>query len=445
MIRKNFYIKQKRIKEKSGIRYIPSTFIAIILIAFGMSGFTANVANYILIGILFSWYLFALVFDPSNFTKMVINKITLAYLAFVLFFFLTCFYSSGIENTAKLLGEFFILFSYYFVYLYYHQLQNKKYLTIIFKMTIFSWTIFTFIALIFYQINENAARMLASDSSVFDDIAIGGGYGLAYGSAILCVYLFDCVLNKRITKIKHKVIAVISCILLYLLVFETRSTVTILITTLGIVLCLAFYIFNRIGKNTDIVVRSIVSTFLIVLGVIVIVSNLNFIGESMMKATVGKKDIVSVRIFEVGSLIIGQSEYGQEEDVAVRNEHLRQSFNTFKGSPFFGVGYKYGYYFGSSNLFGVGNHSEWVDSMAKYGLFGGVPYLLMFIFALSEIRKRNKREISSAFIFVVFLLGFLNPFITSQSIIALFFILNAAESYFSERKGELIDGQVEKD
>ncbi|MDD4689390.1 MAG: O-antigen ligase family protein [Eubacteriales bacterium] len=424
----SLYIRRSRETNK---KYYLSVFLAVVLITFAISGYTAKSANYILLSILFLWYISAFLSAPSNFIKIFRNKISLAFMGFIIFYFIICLISSGVTNTIKYVGHSLILFSPFIIYLYYSKLKDKKLLKFILTVTIVFWVIFAIRALMFYQQNESAARILASDRNAFDSIAIGGGYGLAYGSAFLCIYLLDCFINKRFRRPKYKLYAVIAIALLFATVIETKSTVTLLGMIFGIALCVTFHLLKK-GSNKRITLKSIVWFLLMCIMFIVLIINTESIGTYIMRQTDDKRDTFSIRLYEVGATLANNNiNNGESADFNIRMELIKKSATTFLENPIIGVGYKYGYISEYSAVNGVGNHSEWTDSLAKYGLIGGIPYLLIFAFIIKNERRNNIQAISSAFIFVVVFLGFFNPFLTAQSNIALFFIIPAT-TYLSK-------------
>ncbi|MEG1886654.1 MAG: O-antigen ligase family protein [Oscillospiraceae bacterium] len=439
------YIKEKpkSSQNKLQAKYCLSSIFAIIVVVFAFSGYTARSSNYIMLGLFIIWFMIAFITDMNAFQKMVMTKTVLYYAAFLLFFLLTLMINTSTRDILKYVGANVILFSPIFIFLYYYRLEDNRYLKIITVAGLIAWGYFLMTAIRFYIQNEGAARELASDSTKFDDIAIGGGYGLAYASCILAVYLLDLILRNKFAKPIYKVLIAIAIVLLSVVVFETQSTITIIFLVSGLALDALLRIALPYKDNKKISLNSIIGMMLILALFIVVFCNLKNFGQIILDFSGGKSDIVSKRLYEVGSLLkYGTADNGSSGDLTGRIQLILTSFETFSDNFFFGIGYKYNYDFTEMFRVGVGSHSEWIDSLAKYGIMGGIPFLAAIISSVKLERKNSC--VSFAYVLTTFFLGFFNPFITFQSTIALFLIIPGITAIYNDWKYDPVGNTKEQ-
>ncbi len=102
---------------------------------------------------------------------------------------------------------------------------------------------------------------------------------------------------------------------------------------------------------------------------------------------------------------------------------LERSFETFVDSPLLGIGYKYGNSFTLCKQNGVGSHSELLDALAKYGIIGGVPLLLVFFFQVRTICRSSTSFSNIPFIILFIILFTFNPFLCAQTNWGLFLLI----------------------
>ena len=99
------------------------------------------------------------------------------------------------------------------------------------------------------------------------------------------------------------------------------------------------------------------------------------------------------------------------------------SLEVFCSSPILGIGYKAGYVFDKMEALGLGNHSEIIDSMAKYGIIGFVLLAGVFVHVISRVQKNDYPNESNCWLITLIGMMFFNPFISMQSLMALFLII----------------------
>lgn len=111
---------------------------------------------------------------------------------------------------------------------------------------------------------------------------------------------------------------------------------------------------------------------------------------------------VSSRLEEIQHILANDT--NNAEDYTLRQDLSQNSFETFLENPLIGVLYKYENIDEAKHQ-GVGNHAEWLDTLARYGLFG----ILLLVFIVKAMRTQRKVVNVGMHYLLFALLGFLNP------------------------------------
>lgn len=407
-------------------KYTLSVVSCLIFIIFTTSGYTGEYANFVSLGLCLIWFGISFISNYKVFISIFLEKKTIALLIFFLFYLVTSLPTAGVYNTFKYMGSFIILFSPMFIYSYYQRLGNIKLLKKLLYFTYIIWLFFVIKALHFYYLNPNAARRLASNKEYYGVIAIGGGYSLAIASTILAVFLMVLVLNKlrkggRSTRLSK----LIFIVLLILVVFETRSTITFLGLILGLFLTLLLNLFSDKAGKIKINYRIIFLSSLFLIIILIAFINTNNIGYLMMILTQNSTNKLFIRLHEIGIELYNFRSKGGSTYLRSRLSLLLESLKLFISSPFIGNGFKYAYDFNLSKLIGIGNHSEWLDILAIYGLFGGLPIFMIYYYGIQTALRYHCSVSMGAYIFVLIFLGLFNPFKSFQAHLIIFFVIPA--------------------
>ena len=247
----------------------------------------------------------------------------------------------------------------------------------------------------------------------------GGGYPLAVGSALLACYLLDDMLWTNEKKTQKLFII----IFLSVVVVLTQSTITLIAMFIGFIfsVVLKFYHISSISEmNYSLVIRLL----LIVVVVLLILFFRKDIGDLIMSIGAEKSDTFSRRIVEFGCQISGDNCNGIDlSDSEDRFDRMLDSMFIFFEHPVMGLTSHLGTDHFILGHYGVGNHSEFFDSIAKFGLFAGVPYLAIFFTGVKYEREIEIKKISFGYIFALITLFILNPFLYVSSNCVLFFII----------------------
>lgn len=426
-------MRRRKVQINNYIKYLSlSSIVAIIFICFTLRGSTSDRAMYLSFGLLIIWIFIAFFSQPKVFLNSIKTKPMMLFYSFLLFYFITAIFSAGPLYTAKIIGESFMIFSPILFFEFYRRISLQTLKTIIAISLLFG-TYLMFKALIFYSTYENAARRLASNELAYGDVAIGGGYAMAYALTILSIYLFDLILNKKIESLKLQLIISISLIISTFFVIETKSTLTIIWLLVGYSIS---YISkdnhgkqnNKNNKTKLVFYMKILSLLFIVIFLILTRKN---IGNFILNVTAGNLDVLSLRFRDIGYALT--SGVGNSGQLALRLEIPLKSVSAFLTNPIIGRGYEYGYRAIEAYNY-IGGHGEWVDALGKYGLVGSLLYFSIFVTFIGKERRISKGIIPPTYVIVFVLLGLFNPLVNFQSMYAMLFLIPSLSLFLVENR-----------
>ena len=413
--------------KKNTIKVLKPNIIYLFLIAFfafwGMSGY-GSIGNYT--SAVFCVLL--VVFDLISGNKNQISKHTLQGKMVVCFcvffgyhFLMSLFNISGIVYW---LGNIivFVFMTYYCVLIQnrvinYENDITKKYCL---KILLTIWIFLTVYSIVYYIRHPESAREAIAYQELYDNTFLGGAYNLAFGSCILGLYIFSLLVNKRI--IKHRLFYFILVILFSIHVFLTKSALTTIFLFLGLVLILLFS--NRATKKNR--GKIIAITFFVVLAFLF---TKEYIGNFLMNISDYASDnLYGRRLYELGTVLNGTSYTRHTNE---RLSKIGMSFSQFLSSPIFGMGYKYGFKFSLMANAGLGTHSDIFDMLAEYGIIIFSFWISIFIFNIVNIVKNHGISTNMWVVILVFMMVF-NPFVSFQTMIALFLIIPLLNDKFRE-------------
>lgn len=285
------------------------------------------------------------------------------------------------------------------MFIYFKSSKRRNMLKKIVKISYYFIIFFCVYNIIFYTLFPAAARR-ARDY----DTLIGGGYGLACGLAVLITLIIAMYIKGYLNK-KHFSVW-FPLVLMILTIVKTESTITLISCLIGII-CI-FYFHHKHQKTFYIKVLALP----LVLSLILLL--LPFFGDLLIAFTEEQmqESRLYTRIYYLGTFLSHGTNNTYAEYFINRFSLPFQTFKTFLSSPIYGVAYKFGSGFLHPRGFGVGNHGEWTDALASYGILGGIPFIAMYVMQIKEVLhelKSKRIKISRAWVFVVVLLGIFNP------------------------------------
>ena len=394
-----------------------------------ISGYSSSIHNYVIVALFLAWNILAFIEDRAAYSYAINSKCFLSVLTFLMFYIITSVFTAGLTYTLEYAVIFLCLYGTALQYRYYSYRNNSQEQHFVVVGILTAFIVFSITAIMFYTIYPSAARMLASDFYAFDNIAIGGGYSIAFGASMLSAYLFELIRRKRLLIGRTRVLAIIYFILLELLIIKTESTTTLIANLFGIVIGIinSMYVNNK-KKSAN---RFIIS-ILVLSAAIIVMFNLNEIGDYIVKNTSARLDDVLFRRFNrIGNKLLyfgtGNSSANYVDE---RLGTITQSRETFLNHPFLGVGYLCGNIYSELGEAGVGLHSELFDALAQFGIIGFIPWSGIFITSLKQQKSINKCK---GWKYALLIMMIFNPFKAYHGYIVSFFLISMMENLIEQK------------
>lgn len=290
------------------------------------------------------------------------------------------------------------------------------------------WGIVAVRACYYFLTGAANARLMAMHKQS-SDMLIGGGYGLAVGSAILAVYLLELILWKRV---RINVVNMGFITLLVTTVVLSKSTITILALFIGLMAA----ILLKVGDISQLYELSRRQLFILICGLGILMALIYFrsdIGDYIISVFGNSNNIVARRMYEVGIYLKYGAQSMTESDMIGRFDLLKDSIFTFLNYPIMGLVSRYGTNFFILKNFGIGGHGEIVDALAQYGLLAGIPYLAIYFSSIKQERKMQKERIGFGYIVSFIILFIFNPFLYEQSTFVLFLFIPLFSKCLSQK------------
>lgn len=413
-IQVNTYREHYRLIDVATLIYM---FVAI-------SGNTAWYHLYLTIGLYFVWIIILFI-SKLDFVNVLINSQQYRPVLWFLLYTLICGIIGGtIIFSLKQLGSGLIAFSPIVMFLYYFRYEGSQKQRLMLRGILIIWLFYSIKSIVFFSDNVGAARILASDARFYGDIAIGGAYVLAYGSAILAGLAINLILDRRVNGYIDVILWILIFFISIILVFMTESTVTLISMLVGIIYTVIFRNKKDItmvsGSTID---KKIIRRFLIfALLLIVFLLSREFVGKEIAILASNIDGIVGRRLLSFGNTLAG-IEVGSDSYALNRVARNMMSLKSFFSHPLFGVCYQHGNGYDYHLLTELlGNHCEWSDALGNCGLIGGVPFLTIFIRNIRNVISLPAK-ISNGWIVTLLMLGLFNPFRAVQPYLVVFFIV----------------------
>lgn len=329
-----------------------------------------------------------------------------------------CVLSFAQSNISNFLLSRYSLFFAIIMYIFLKD-ENKSYKFLV-KLFLLIWFFTSIRAVYLYSTGAVHARQIASHIYTENAMA-GGGYGFAIASAFFAVYLLEMMMWK---KIKRNFINIAFVVLLCAVVYFTKSTITIIALSIGLVSAVILRAFS-VSTIKDLSAGQIAVVLMLIIGLIFCYVTKERIGEFILNMTSGSTEIVGRRIREIGYFLTeGRDSYAYStSDMSGRINRLRESVQVFMDYPLFGAMMKYGSNFYVLSYIGLGSHGEILDALGMYGLFTGIPYLGMFFYGIKRERNLQKDKIGFGYIIAILVMMIFNPFLFSQVNFILFFMM----------------------
>ena len=380
-------------------------FMAYVL--FYMTGSNSGIHNYIQILLFALWNVTAYTEDPKSYFYAISSRPTRFLLLFLMYYFLTGVIQGNVIYLLTYIGVYLMIYSGPVQFLYYYRRNRLKEIKCIVYLSFIGWIIISGLAITFYSLVPDAARTLAADTDAFGNLYIGGGYAIAFGSAILFSFLVP-LLFRRLLSFKKSILVAFVAIILLILIVKTQSTTTLIAAVIGSIVGIFYEIRNRLSNKKKVLL------YIFSVGLIVLLFNGGLTRIAFQLSGSASEKVYAKRFHRIGEKLASfETGSSSENYVDERWGDVVESFNTFFDYPVLGVGYMAGHEFSKLNIyskdseFKVGAHSEICDSLAKYGMIGCFFFFGFFIFSI----ERTNREIKNrSYLVTLFIMALMNPF-----------------------------------
>ena len=385
--------------------------LMVIVELFPMAVKIHNVTLYLFV----AWIISSYLAFPTVIKQAIATKRYLCLFAFLLF----CFLSSSIGK-GFFQGFIFTLFMMRVVspVLMYDIVRtcNLKTQRVIVFFLLVLFLVYAF--WMFQLINKFGAELgikgsvMSADSEEHVSTAFGFVYSLPILVVMLLLMVRSILKQVKETGVGWIKVAVGLLLIVYfsVLVFKSLFMTAIVLIITGV--CLGLF-YKNTGKGW--IIKSMVA-FLVL--IIVFITQYDKLSSNVSRLGSNSTD---QRIEELYMLFTGNS--GQAADMGARQNLTMISIETFLKHPILGANYFIGNNRYNNEV--IGNHSEWFDMLALYGIF--VFFLYYVIYKTLKTQYRDTGVLLPSLIY--FLTGFLNPMFYFVVNLTIFVIVPLLNSY----------------
>ena len=375
--------------------------------------------SYLIFILIILWIILAL-FQKKSITYNIKN-LSLAVFLLWIFFLCTIFgeLSNGIGNSLRYISLFFGAF---LISFYKDDINNLRK---VFFVAACTYGYYVVKSIIYYTLHPNVARLIISHhTDEYSQVALGGAYGLAYGAALIIVFIFMMLLLYwRCLNKKIKFFGIISSILMFILCVQIESTITIISILFGVLITLVLYSRQKGRKSLT---NGIITLFVLVILLIVVILVRDKLADWLLSINISSSSSITDRIHELAISIKSSMVTGVA--LSGRIKYYNIAIETIIRNPILGSIFYNGY----PTQIGLSGHSELLDVFALYGFFVGLPFCIWYF---SNI-KLEMPIIRVGYYFTAVCLLLLNQFTYTSGSFALFFFVPAGclllKHYFPE-------------
>ena len=369
--------------------------------------FSANIYKYVFFA-MFAVGMFGLLFLKARILSVAFNRMLVAILAY--FVAMTVMYVLDVKDASEHIRVSFTFWGTSLVYFYALDDSGKtslgKYFLAMFLVTCITSSLGVLI--------DNSAARTITHAAAND--AVQHSYKM---KNIAGIYLFQgmvlCVPSLiAISKCaKTKIACVVTLIFLLVILINASFTISLLMFFISLILCFVLSKSQTLNKKFLKIVVSVAMLVALIFGEQILLWFADIVDNSR----------VSERILGIAELIYGSGE--AVGDVSARIDVYKISLKTFFEKFPFGIGPNYAYISGEG---GLGYHSQFIDDIARYGIFA-IAFYILFLTGYYRLLKSSWKGYEDEkvplittiiyFLFLVLNLGFRSG---AESVIVLFII-----------------------
>jgi hypothetical protein len=342
------------------------------------------------------WLISSLLLYNKYFFELL--RITFLGVIYIVFMSIYIIFDNGDATLSNLIAP-LIIFLYVYIGYYYFSIANRKTINIILLiMSIFFLMTVTTSSFYLLTTSLNVSRMLTSSSTDFEVTEMLrqrniGAYDYVYGIIIILPAIILAI-KENLPRTK---------LFLYLVLISFLGTFMVILSNFLIAYILLFLILFSM-----IIMLIKKNIYILLILIIVLVMVLPIIDEIILFVLNFAKELTPsiMTKMKINNIIYFISDNNTNlSDVTARGVLLKNSLISFLDSPMFGIGAYY------HNSYLVGNHSQIIDDLSRYGIFGSLPFYLFIFLVLRkyyrELKKGKDIFLISCIIFIT--LSFLNP------------------------------------
>lgn len=314
---------------------------------------------------------------------------------------------SDMGNVSTIIVGYIAFWSFSVIFEFYYQQENLKairYITIVLLIVITITAITTIIASLTYpNISKNTYIDDPTGNNLMHQLNAGGFDYIGGMSVLAPILMYLSIRGKRY-------ILLIPFGLCVTTVLMSGYAIAFLVLFVGLIMCLVANPDGSISVRNLIPVLIVAGIFLLVMKHSDIVINLFLESNSHLAG----------RLTEIQDALNGK--ISKNSDLFARIDFYKMSYDVFWDNILIGVG---PYYYGEG---GLGNHSQILDDLGRYGLLAIVVYASMvytFKQWIDNIKAKSGKEFSLIIPYLVFVLfSCLNPTLILPILgMTLFFVL----------------------
>lgn len=405
------------------LTFIP--FFVFIFLKIGASN--TNSLIQITLVLFYFWLGSVLIIKPKTVFQVLREKHYFVLFIFILFLYFSYAFANGLIITIMGVGAQLQVLSPIFMYEFYSKFLSTKSQRYLIIITLCFYVYYSFQTVQYLESNPMAARDMIS-VGVSDSLLIGGGFSLAYGFSILIPILIYITINY--TKFKEnlflnnlftRTLLILLIVIFFVVVYKSMFAISFVIMIFAGMYVLLKMNINKKTNNIKIFVFLLISFF----GFITVNQLKSFLYNYLdsLNSVISDKLVIILNLSDNGNL-------DSTSSLGVRLELYLQSFYTWLDNPFLGIGYLYEYNTARMIAAGLGNHSEWLDLLAKHGIFAVLSFAYLFMPKKTYVNKQGFNLSIKIFLIA----GFLNPIYLFNIFFVVYFFAPLLDDYFFSSK-----------